>query len=70
MGGWVEGGGCTLHGYPARPPSLKLLPEKHRHKQTQSERDAQTLPIQDELKTYNTLLFTREHSLCSPNVMA
>lgn len=63
---------CAPRGYSARPSSLKLLLEKHIQTDTwrEKERDAQTFPIQDELKTYNTLLFTREHSLCGPNVMA
>lgn len=65
---------CTLRGYSARPPSLKLLLERHIQTEHLRERargrDAQTFAIQDELKTYNTLLFTREHSLCSSNVMA
>lgn len=50
---------CTLRGYSARTPSLKLLLEEHMQTDTSRERDAQTFPIQGELKTYSTLLCTR-----------
>lgn len=62
---------CTLSGYPARtPPPLIKASSGETQAGRHSERDAQTFPIHDELKSYNTLLFTREHSLCSSNVMA
>lgn len=52
---------CTLRGYSAQTPSLKLLLETHadRHNNKREwEGDSQTFAIQDELKTYSTL-FTR-----------
>lgn len=59
--GWGVGtvSKCTLRGNSARPPSLKFLLKKYIQTDTLRERDAQALPILSELKTYNTLLFTR-----------